>query len=162
MKPEKKMQVEINDFALKLQEDFRNRKAEQERLAFAISRFSPASAYQLTAMNLAGTNIDLKTRTEDAMQQYRKDFIVYREKKQKESGGGGGIRIEMDSESGMKIDTGRDKGTLDVSDIPRFETPAHKLSDAIAPTIIDFGLLAIYTLTAFAGAFVVFLRYDVR
>ena len=40
--------------------------------------------------------------------------------------------------------------------------PAHKLSDAIAPTIIDFGLLAIYTLTAFAGAFVVFLRYDVR
>jgi len=39
---------------------------------------------------------------------------------------------------------------------PRFEAPAHKLSDAIAPTIMDFGLLAIYTLTAFAGAFVVF------
>ena len=158
----KKMQVEINDFALKLQEDFRNRKAEQERLAFTISRFSPASAYQLTAMNLAGTNIDLKTRTEDAMQQYRKDFLTYREKKQKESGGGGGIRIEWNSDSGMTIDTGRDKGTLDISDMPRFEAPAHKLSDAIAPTLIDFGLLAIYTLTAFAGAFVVFLRYDVR
>ncbi len=113
-------------------------------------------------MNLAGTNIDLKTRTEDAMQQYRKDFIAYREKKQKESGGGGGIRIEWNSDSGMKIDAGRDKGTLDVSDMPRFEAPAHKLSDAIAPTIIDFGLLAIYTLIAFAGAFVAFLRYDVR
>ena len=48
---------------LQAQEDFRNRKAEQEGLAFAISRFSPASAYQLTVMNLAGTNIDLKTRT---------------------------------------------------------------------------------------------------
>jgi len=46
--------------------------------------------------------------------------------------------------------------------MPRFAAPAHKLSDAIAPTIIDFGLLAIYTLTAFAGAFVVFLRYGVR
>ncbi len=46
--------------------------------------------------------------------------------------------------------------------MPRFEALLTKLSYAIAATIIDFGLLAIYTLTAFAGAFVVFLRYDVR
>ncbi len=158
----KKMQAEINDFNIKLQEELRNRKAEQERFAFSMSGLSRASALQLTAMNLASTNINLKTRYEDAMQNYRTKFIEYKDKKQKESGQQGGIRITMDSDSGMKIDTGRDKGTLDISDMPRFEAPKSGFTDTLATTIIDFGLLSLYTLAAFAGAFVVFLRYDVR
>ncbi|MFQ5603709.1 MAG: ABC transporter permease subunit [bacterium] len=158
----KQVEAAINDFNLKLQEDLRNRKAQQERLAFTISRFSPASAFQLTAMNLADTNIRLKTRYEDAMQNYRTQFIEYKEKKQKETGSRGGIRITLDSESGMKIDTGRDKGHLNLSDMPKFTPPQTALNDAVAPTIIDFGLLALFTLTAFAGAFVAFLKYDVR
>lgn len=158
----KDVQQDIDAFSRKLTEELRNRKAEQKRLAFTFSRLSPASAYQLTAVDLAGTNIDLKTRYEDAMQQYRSDFTEYREKKQKESGGHGGIRISIDSDTGFKMSTGRDKGTLDFSDMPRFETPKHALSDAIVPTITGMGLLSLYSLAAFAGAFVVFLRYDVR
>jgi len=155
-------QREINEFSRKLHEDLRHRRAQQERLALGLSRFSPAAAFQLTAMNLAGTNIDLKTRYEDALQTYRTWFTDYRDKKEKETGGRSGVRVTISSETGLQIDTGRDRGTLDLSDMPRFDAPDYTLKDAFGPIIADFGLLALYTLAAFAGAFVRFLRHDVR
>ncbi len=158
----KEVQKDNDEFAKKVNEDLRNKKAEQERFAFTLSRFSPTSAFQLAAMNLAGTDIALKTRYEDALNVYRPVFTTYKDKKQKEGGGMGGIRIEMNSDTGVKIDTGREKGVLDTSDMPKFDHPVHTFKDAVTPAIIDFGLLGIFSLAAFAGAFVRFLRYDVR
>ncbi len=51
---------------------------------------------------------------------------------------------------------------LDVSELPRFEAPSHTFSEAIAPSVVDVGLLALFSVLCFAWAFVVFLRYDVR
>ena len=161
-KDRKDVQKDIDAFAAKVNEDLRNKKAEQEQFAFTLSRLSPASAFQLAAMNLAGTDISLKRRYEDALNTYRPVFTAYKEKKQKENGGIGGIRISVDSDTGVKIDTGREKGVLDTSDMPRFEHPLHSYRDAVTPAIIDFGLLGIFSLAAFAGAFMRFLRYDVR
>ena len=158
----KDVQKDNDEYAKKVNEDLRNKKAEQEQFAFTLSRFSPTSAFQIAAMNLAGTDIALKTRYEDALNDYRTIFTKYKDKKQKENGGIGGIRIEMNSDTGVKIDTGREKGVLDTSDMPRFDHPAHTFRDGITPAIIDFGLLGIFSLAAFAGAFVRFLRYDVR
>lgn len=155
------VQVDINDFSRKLRDDLRIRKAVQERLAFTLSRLSPASAFMLAAMNLAGTDIALKTRYEDAMQHYRSTFDEFREKKQKESGTSGGIRISFDTDTGFNINTGADV-TLDLGTMPRFEPPQHTLAAGLLPAITDFGLLFIYTIVALAGAFVAFLRYDVR
>ena len=161
-KNRKAMQKEIELFSLKLREELRNRKINQERLAFSLSRFSPASAYQLAAMNLASTDIAVKTRYEDAMQLYRTAFNEAVDKKREADGGHDGIQMRWDSESGMKITLGRDGGALEVSDLPRFTAPELSFAEALAPTIVDFGLLAVYTMLAFAGAFVAFLRYDVR
>ncbi len=161
-KDRKDVQKDIDEYSAKVNEDLRNKKAEQERFALLLSRFSPSSAFQLAAMNLAGTDIALKQRYEDALNTYRLVFTAYKDKKQKENGGIGGIRITMDSDTGVKIDTGREKGVLDTSDMPRFEHPLHTFRDAVTPAIIDFGLLGIFSLGAFAGAFVRFLRYDVR
>ncbi|HEX9653447.1 MAG TPA: ABC transporter permease subunit [bacterium] len=155
-------QSAINEHSLKLQEELRNRKAGQERLAFSLSRISPVSALQLAAMNAAGTNIDLKSRYEDAMQNYRAQFIDYREKKQEDSGGHGGLRIEFNTDTGFKFDLGRDKGTLNLSDMPKFDPPKYPMSVAVESTTVDLGLLALYTLLTFAGAFAAFLRYDLR
>ncbi len=156
------MQKDIIENSRKLNEDLRNRKAGLERLAFTLSRFSPASSYQLAAMSLAGTGIEIKTNYEDAMRNYRTTFVDYVEKKRKASGGVGGIRITMDTETGFKLSTDRDQGTLDLNDLPRFVPPQHNFAEALAPAAPDFGLLAFYTIAAFAGAFVAFLRYDVR
>lgn len=159
----KTIQADITEFSRTLHENLRNRKAVQERLAFSLSRFSPASAYQLTCMNLAGTDIRLKDRYETAMEQYQKTFVDYAEKKQKESGGAaGGIHITFDSDSGMKFDLGKRGGALDISDMPRFQETKRSFTQIFAATIIDFGLLILYTITALVGAVVAFLRYDVR
>ena len=161
-KDRKDVQKDNDAFAFSSAERMRNKKGEQERLAFLLSRFSPASAFQLSAMTLAGTDISLKTRTEDALNVYRPQFIAYKEKKQKENGNSGGVRISMDSETGVKIDVGRGNGALDLTGMPQYEDPVYTVHDALAPSIADIGLMGMFTLAAFAGAFVRFLRYDVR
>jgi len=159
----KDVQMDINEVSRNLHEDLRNRKAVQERLGFTLSRFSPASAFQLSAMNLAGTDIRMKSRYETALENYHKTFVDYKEKKQKESGGSsGGIRISVSSETGVKYSFGPDKGKLDTSDMPRFQNIIQSFSDVFTPTIIDIVLLFFYSITAVVGAFVAFLRYDVR
>jgi ABC-type transport system involved in multi-copper enzyme maturation permease subunit len=157
----KKMQAEIDEHARKLREDLRNRKREQERLAFLLSRFSPASAYQLAVMNLAGTDVRVKGRYEDGITAYRTTYNAYRDKKQRESGSTGGIRISVDSNSGIKIDAGREL-SLDLSDMPQFSHPRPTFREVVAASVVDVGWLGLTALLAFAGAFVAFLRYDVR
>ena len=51
----KQMQTEITEYTHRIKEDVRNRRDEQQRLAFGISRISPAAAFRLAAMLLAGT-----------------------------------------------------------------------------------------------------------
>jgi ABC-type transport system involved in multi-copper enzyme maturation permease subunit len=153
---------DIEDFQARLMDDLRHRKAVQERLAFTLSRFSPASAYQLGAMSVAGTDVSSKSRNEDAMSEYRTRFNDYVEKKQDESGATGQVMISISSEDGMNVDAPREQGTLDISDLPRYEPPRISYAESVAPALVDFGLLSVFTIVAFAGAFVRFLRYDVR
>ena len=156
-----KLQNEIDENAKRLTEDLRNKKFTQERLAFALSRFSPVSAYQLASMTLAWTDINLKTRYEDKLNAFRTTFNQYKDQKQRESGATGGIRISVDSKTGIKIDTGREIA-LDLAGLPQYTYSRPDLGESVAPVIVDFGLMALYSLLAFAASFVMFLRYDVR
>jgi len=155
-------QQKIDDFSTRLNEDLRRRKAVQTRLAFTLSRISPASAYQLAAMSIAGTDLAMKTRYEDVMNEYRARFKDYVEQKQAEDPMGGKMMISISSEDGISFNSPREAATIDVSGLPRFVAPETTLAGAVAPAILDFGLLALYTLAVFAGAFALFLRYDVR
>ncbi len=155
-------QKETDAYAVRVNEELRNRRSHQERLAFALSRISPASAYQLASMNLAGTGVSLKSRYEDAMRAYRTAFTAYVGGKQKETGGQGGFRITVDSQTGFHFSAPRERGTLDVSDLPAFRPPGVSLGETASAAVIDAGLLAVFSLLALAGAFLAFLRYDVR
>ncbi len=158
----KVVQLEIEDYERKLKNDWQNIKRVQQRLGFTISRFSPASAYQLAAMTLAGSDIDLKARYESSIAEFRSQFNEYTDQKQAESAQMGGIMIEFNSDTGMKIGTSRDDAGLDLTDKPQFvhpETDDAKIAQAV---VVDFGLLSILCLLSFAAAFVAFLRYDLR
>jgi hypothetical protein len=157
----KEMQAEIDENAQKMREQLRNQKREQERVAFMLSRFSPVSAYQLATMSLAGTDIGVKARYEDGLNEYRTIYNAYRDRKQKESGSTGGIRISVDSNTGIKIEAGRELA-LDLSDMPQFTHPQAGFSEVFSAAVVDYGLLGLMSLLAFAGAFVAFVRYDVR
>lgn len=159
----KTMQADINRMTRQLHEQLRNKKEEQKQMAFALSRFSPASAYQLAAMNLAETDVGIQSRFIDAMENYHDIFVEYTDKKHKETGGGSdGIRITVDSERGFSFNVGQDRGALNIDDMPRFQQPRQPFSQTVSQTIIDFGLLIFYSMTALAGTFVAFLKYDVN
>lgn len=158
----KAVQQEIETYQTKLNIDLQNRHKTQERLAFTLSRFSPASAYLLAAMNLAGTGVELKSRYEESLRNFRDQFLEFVEAKQAEGGASGAFTISIDTQSGLKIGTPRDQGALDVSQLPRFTPPQYPLMGAAAATVVDFGLLALYSILAFGAAFVAFSRYDVR
>lgn len=158
----KELQMHIELQGLKLNEDLRNRKAEQERAGLTFARFSPAAAYELAVMNLAGTDLGLKARYEDAIQAFRTTFNAFTAQKQKESGNSGGIRITVDSDKGFSFSAPREKGTIDISELPQFAPPARTFAEAVVPTVVDIGIMVLYTVLALAGAMVAFLRYDVR
>lgn len=156
------MESNIAEHSRLLNQDLRNAKLQEERLAFILSRFSPASAFQLTAMNLGGTNTSIKERYEEQMNAYRETFNNYVEAKLQEERdervrqyqrSGGGRRI-------MFMGSGAE--AVDASDRPRFVEPEESVADVLRPSVLDFGLLSVFTVLAFAGAFVAFIRYDVR
>lgn len=152
---------EINEYDRRLREDLRQRKLSQERLGLALSRLSPASAYQLAAMSIAGTDMSLKTRYEDAMAVHQEQFAQFAEKKKLESGSTGGIMITA-SDEGFSVTSDRDNAGLDITDLPRFQPPELTYAEAVSPAIVDFGLLCVAVLLSFIIAFVAFLKYDVR
>jgi ABC-type transport system involved in multi-copper enzyme maturation permease subunit len=154
---------DIDDYGIKLNEDFRNRKAQQETLTYLLARISPASAFQIAAMNLAQTDVAIKARYEDAMNIFRTAFNQYTQKKQEQSGGGmGGIRITFDSNTGFKIDTPRQDARLDFSDAPEFVLPHRSLKEIFSLVIADIGVLICSTLIAFGITFFRFLRYEMN
>jgi len=144
-------QEDIAEYGRRLDEDLNNQKAQMQAVAFSLSRFSPASAFQIAAMNLAGTNIDVKTRYERAMQDYRTAFTAFVDAKR---------QLERRQDR-RRFSSGSDE-PLDLTEMPRFQAPDYTYKEAVAPSVLDMGLLSLYSLLAFAGAFTAFLRYDVR
>lgn len=157
----KRLQQEITDNNRKLLEGTLNKKKEQERIAFTFARISPASSFRLAAMNLAGTDIDLKNRYEESMRNYRDEFKTFVEKKQAESGNNGGFRISMVNGK-VSMDMGRQDAGIDTSELPQYTSPVVTANASIGSSIFDFGMLGIFIILTFGGTFVAFLRYDMR
>ncbi|MEW5923860.1 MAG: ABC transporter permease subunit [Candidatus Zixiibacteriota bacterium] len=160
------IEQEIMQHELKLREDLRQRKIRQEKLAFSLSRLSPVAAYQLGVMSLAGTGVDIKNRYEDAINNYRNEFYNFVQQKQDETGDNGkmmlAFTISDDGSQSMTMSGDRTTENLDISGMPQFMVPAVKFAEAISPATVDFGIIIFYIIMTFAGAFVAFLKYDVR
>ena len=158
----KQMQTEITEYTHRIKEDVRNRRDEQQRLAFGISRISPAAAFRLAAMHLAGTGIDMKVRYENAIEEYKTILDNFIESKRSESNDPGGIRITFDSENGFSFQTADVKKMLDVSEMPQFSQPEILLPDAVPKIMKDLFLLLIACLVVFSLGWSAFLRCDLR
>lgn len=144
----------IAEYDASLNEDLRNRKAEREKLGFSISRFSPASAYQLAAMELAGTGLRLKTSYEDQLRSYSDIFNKFRSKKAAEAGSDAFMLIGPGNNSKPK--------PLDLSEVPKFKYANMDIAKIMQITLMDFGIISFYILIIIAGTFMAFIRYDVR
>lgn len=158
------MEITIEENNRRVNEGLRNAKAEQERLAFLLSRVSPASAYKLTAMNLGGTNTSMKNRYEDQMLAYRDTYNTYIDTKWQQEQDEQAELLASQRSGGGAVTTfaGSGNQAIDTSDMPQFVASKESVAEVVQASILDFGLLAIYTLMAFVGAFFAFVRYDIR
>ena len=104
-------------------------------------------------MNLCGTNTSMKTRYEERMYRYREAFITYQDSE---------LKIWQEKWARQRETGVVDNTPYEPHGMPRFEPPTEEVTEVFRSSIIDFGILSIYTIIAFAGAFVAFLRYDVR
>lgn len=154
---------QIEEYEARLMEDLDNRRRVQQKLGFTLVRLSPAAMYQLAAMNLASTDLGMKARYTDALMDHRAEFVAYVQEESASAGpGAGAVMIEMDSEKGMTIKSGRDDAGVDVSGRPLFSPPSWQASEVIENVMIDAGLMVFAGLLLFLLAFVSFVRFDVR
>lgn len=157
------VQVRISEHSRRLNEDLRAMKGKQQRLGLSLSRISPASSFQLVALDVAGTGLGLDQRYFDSIEEYRDSFSRFVE----EQGGNTftmrmghvGDDEEEDEAGGNLLDQGK---PLDLREMPRYQAPRLTAREVIGPTIPDLGLLAVLVATCFAVAFTAFQRYDVR
>ncbi|MDZ4700358.1 MAG: ABC transporter permease subunit [Rhodothermales bacterium] len=143
---QKGMESDLAEHNRQIDEQINNARAVQQSLGFALSRFSPASAYQLAAMRLGQTDLGLKQRFTDALYAYRTTFRAY---------------IDQKNPGGM-MSFGGNQSTepLDLSDMPVFEARLPSAPEDASP--VDLLVLMGYIFGSAGLALVAFNRYDVR
>ena len=147
----------VEELDKRLREERGNRLALQERVALGLARLSPTSAFSIAALELAGTALDLPRFYLEQARAYQEVF----ERFQKEKTGGqssSGIRMVVrfgDDEADEEV-------AIDPHELPTFEFREPSLGEIVRGGVFDLGLLIFFNLFFFAGAFVAFLRYDVR
>ncbi len=148
---EKKMQALSN----RLNEDRRNKQNQQEKLAFNLARISPSAVFSLAATNLVGTTIGLKDYFLNEAVGYQDTYGQFMQEKTGMKLGGGMIIMRI-------TDDDEEEKTIDPKELPVFQFHEMPLNDVITNSLFDIGLLAIFNIVFFIGAFVAFLRYDLR
>ena len=151
---EKKM----NELASRLNEDRHNKQAVQEKLAFGLARLSPAAAFSMATTNLAGTSMDMKAHFLSEAQAYQKTYAEFMQSKTGMNIGGGAMVFRMRSGDGEE-DVEK---PIDAKELPEFNYAGLPLDRVVGAALPDLGILALFNLLFFAGAFVAFLRYDLR
>ncbi len=138
-------------FAKRLNEDRRNRERVRQRVALGLSRVSPASVFALASTNLSGTSLRLKERYLDSAAEYREVYLRFLEEKTGSSSSGWwhGGSTESDEE-------------IDPLNLPEFDFKDVSTADHVTGALPDFAILILFNIVFFVGAFLAFLRYDVR
>lgn len=162
------LQARVAENARKINEELRAQKSRQQRLGLRLSRISPASSFQLVALDVAGTGLGLPDRYLGAIEEYRTryaDFVAQQ--------GGDRMVISAGRRHGASEDKADDEGEedggmfnsgkpIDIREMPHFDAPEVEAAEVIVPTIPDLALLGLLGVACFAVAFTAFLRYDVR
>lgn len=119
----------------------------QALLVRNIARVSPAAVYDNATAILSETDLDSHLRFIAQAKNYRQQIIQY-------------LR-DKEAFSSPKWYT-TSKGKVDASDIPIFRERREPLSDSLNRALVDILILALMNVAFFMGAYLAFLKYDVR
>jgi ABC-2 type transport system permease protein len=146
----------MKEFAGRLNEERQNRQRVQERLAFNLARVSPTASLSLATATLAGTSLDLKNQFYDEAAAYRETFNAFMKEKTGMNVGGRMVMWKMHGEEEEVPEA------IDPQEIPAFEYRYASLTESVNRALPDLGILALFGIVFFAGAFIAFSRYDLR
>lgn len=148
------------EFYGRLNEDWRNRKDWQGQWAFGISRIAPTAIFQIAAMNLAGTDVEMKYRYQDELVRYQGSYAKFMQSKTGSSAEM--IRIAIRRFSGSQSEQEEKSKPLNPTEIPEFLEQPRNLGEAVTASLFDIGLLVVLNAIFFGGAFFSFLKFDLR
>ena len=146
----------LKEFTERTNEDRRNKQEVQERLAFGLAMVSPSATFSLAAMTISGTGIRLKDAYKRSGEQYQASFAEFIKEKTGQTPGGGIV---------FRFSTGGDepkKKPINPLEMPTYGFQQEPLGASFGSIAIDLGILSLFNIIFFAGAFVSVLRYDVR
>lgn len=129
-----------------LERDYQAKKNAQQRLAINFSRVSPASALMFASMSLARTGIDEHERFLASVRAYKPIFTKW---------------VNAKMMQGINFQTG-EQAKVVLDDMPQHKFEPESLGKSFMRTLPDFGLMVFLIIFFFAGAYVSFLKYDVR
>jgi len=141
----------------RLNEERYNKQRERQRVAFGLARISPAASLSLATSELAGTSLSLKDTYLSDAKNYQKTYADFMKEKTGMNVGGRMIvfKASIDGEENVEE-------PIDPTEMPAFVYDRPPFPQALAAAIPDMGILALFNLVFFAGAFVSFNRYDAR
>ena len=142
------------EFGGRLNEDRQNREVVRQRVALGIARLSPTAVFSLASTDLAGTSLDLKQRYIEMANRYQESYAQFIREK---TGTAGGFMFTM--RGGQQEE---EPPPIDPYELPVFEYQEPTANTLINDSLVDIALLALFNIVFFIGAFVAFLRYDVR
>ena len=147
----------IKELTKRLNEDRSNKQLQQQRMAFGLARVSPSSLFSLAATNLVGNSLDMKQHFINEATGYQTTYAQFMKEKTGMNLGGDVILFKM-KRGGEE----EEEKPIDPKEMPEFLYSAKAVSQVLEKAFPDMGLLMIYNLIFFVGAFVGFLKYDVR
>ncbi|MCE5250122.1 ABC transporter permease subunit, partial [bacterium] len=130
-----------------LEREYQSKRHRQQMLAMVLSRISPASAMTFGAMSMGKTGIQEHERFLNSIKTYKPVFTKWANAKMMQN-----INFSNPSQQVKP----------DISDMPPHEFKPMSLRESLMLAIPDFAVMALMIIVFFTGAFVSFLRYDVR
>lgn len=156
------MDTKLQALSSRLNEERHNRQKTQENLAFVLARISPVTSFSLASSSLAGTSIRLKNQFYEEAAAYQGTFGEFiKEKTGMNTGGMLKIRASASCGGGDEGDEEKPE-KIDARELPDFRFTNRNFKSSLASALPDMGLLSFLNIIFFAGAFIAFVRYDVR
>jgi ABC-type transport system involved in multi-copper enzyme maturation permease subunit len=141
-------------------EDYHNKMLAQAFIGRNLTCFSPTVIYQRASEDVAGTGINHCVSLIKQIKEYRAELKEYIRSKDAEDS----LSLHMifpEANSAAAWNT-ISHAPVDFSTVPKFQERDLGLAQSLKSALWDIGLLVLFNLVFFAGAFVSFLRYDVR
>jgi len=143
---QQQLTTKIDENNAALERDYQLRQKAQQNLAVNLSRISPASALTFGSMTLARTGVDEYDRFLASVRAYKPIYTKWVNSKM-----GASINFQTGEQNKIKLD-----------DMPQHGLAPESLGKSLVRTLPDFVIMVLMIIGFFVGAYVSFLRYDVR